>query len=355
MRATVYRGPRDVPTNDAPAPTAAAGEVVVDVVGAGMCGTDVRIFKGEHRAAVPGRIPGHEIVGTLASGDYPPGMSHGDAVFIAPNIGCGRCVWCGRGHENLCEQPEALGITLDGGFAEQVVIPASAVVRGNLIPLAADLSREALVSMVLAEPLACVVRGHERIGGIHRGDTVLVLGAGPVGLLHIALARARGASVVICSQPSSTRREAATRAGATAVIDPTTESLAERVSELTGGRGADVVVTAAPVHELQAQALELAAMRGRVLLFGGLPKSAPTVTMDTNLIHYKELIVAGTTASSIDDCRRAVTLLMTGVVDATWMISHTFGIDDTAQAFATAQDSSALKVVVVPDQKEGSR
>lgn len=354
MRAAVYRGPGDLPTLDVATREPATGDVLVDVRGAGMCGTDVRIFKGEHRAAVPGRVPGHEIVGTIAGGAVPEGLSVGDAVFVAPNLGCGACRWCERGHENLCETPAALGITLDGGFAEQVCVPARAVAGGNLIPLSAR-GDQSLAPLVLAEPLACVLRGHDRIGGIAPDETVLVMGAGPVGLLHIALAQASGASAVLCSQPSRVRREAAIRAGATAVIDPTSEDLAERVAALTDGRGVDVVITAAPVHTLQSQALELAAMRGRVLLFGGLPKSDPTVRMDTNLIHYKELLVTGTTASSVDDCARAVRLIEDGAVDVSWMISHTFDLDDAAQALQTAQASSALKVVLTPRRKDGER
>lgn len=354
MRAVIYRGPLDLPTVDSPAPSSGPGDVIVNVRAAGMCGTDVRIFKGEHRAAVPGRVPGHEIVGTIAAGEPPEGLELGDPVFVAPNLGCGECLWCERGHENLCTAPEALGITLDGGFAEQVLVPARAVAHGNLIPVA-PIDDDGLLALALAEPLACVLRGHDRIGGVHEGDTVLVMGAGPVGLLHIALAKASGASAVLCSQPSQTRRRAAIDAGATTVIDPTTDDLAERVDALTGGRGADVVVTAAPVHALQAQALELAAIRGRVLLFGGLPKSSPTVEMDTNLIHYKELLVTGTTASSVEDCRRAVALLESGVIDARWMVSHAFSVDDAVQAIAAAQDSTALKVVLTPNSEGRSR
>lgn len=346
MRAAVFAGPGQVVTRQVPEPRPGPGDVVLEVTAAGVCGTDVRIWKGEHRAAQPGRAPGHEIVGRVLSGDLPDGLAVGDLAFVAPNIGCGHCRWCGRGQENLCPTTEALGITMDGGFAERVVVPARAVARGNVIRLAGpDDDADDWAHAVLAEPLACVVRGQGKVG-IEPGDAVLVAGGGPVGLLHVALAKARGAGVLVCSEPSPVRREAALRAGATRVVDPTAEPLPDRVAELTGGAGMDVVVTAAPVHALQAQALELAATGGRVLFFGGLPKSRPTVELDTNHVHYKELLVAGTTASTVEDCRRAVDLVTRGVVDTTWMVSHRYGLADFEPAIAAAQDPTALKVLV---------
>jgi L-iditol 2-dehydrogenase len=345
VRAAVYRGPGQVVAEDVPEPALAAGDVLIEVTAAGVCGTDVRIWKGEHRAAAPGRTPGHEVVGRVAgaAGPLPARVTMGAPVFVAPNIGCGGCRQCARGQENLCAAPEALGITLDGAFAERMAVPARAVARGNLIRLTGSPGPE----MVLAEPLACVLRGQDKAGP-EVGESALVFGAGPVGLLHIALAKARGAVTVVCSEPSAPRRAAALRAGATLALDPAEDPVAEAMGDLTDGIGPDVVITAAPVHALQTQALELAAPGGRVLLFGGLPKSKPTVAMDTNLIHYKELAVVGSTASNLDDCRRAAALIEGGVVDTSWMVSGTYGLDQIEQAVAAARDPSSCKTAIIP-------
>ena len=348
MRAVVYRGPRDLVVADVGPRPLGRGDVRVAVDSAGVCGTDVRIFKGEHSgfANGAGRVPGHEVVGRVSEVDQgvsPPGLAVGDVVFVAPNIGCGVCVQCRRGNENLCPTTEAIGISLDGGFAESVLVPARAVERGNLIPLGSASSD----ASVLIEPLACVLRGQDKVD-VHEGDTVFVAGAGPVGLLHVALARTRGAALVICSEPSAVRREAAQRAGAVVVVDPTTADPHESVAAATGGLGADVVITAAPVHALQSAALHLAATGGRVLFFGGLPKSRPTVELDTNLIHYKELLVAGTTASTLDDCRRAAEMVGRGRIELDWMVSDRYALEDFAEAVGRAQDPAALKVVVKP-------
>jgi len=350
VKAVVYRAPLEMRVDTRPEPRLGDGEVRVDVIATGLCGTDVRIFKGEHRAAALGRVPGHEIIArvSLANGSLPEGLVLGDIVMVAPNIGCGTCRWCGRGQENLCVQPEALGITLDGGFADSMVVPAGAVSRGNLIRLAgADADADAWVHATLAEPLACVVRGHRRIK-IKPGESVLVGGGGPVGLLHIALAKAQGAAIVVCSDPNAARRDAAVRAGATHTLDPANQDVPAMVAEFTGGQGIDAVITAAPVHQLQSEALEIAATGGRVLFFGGLPKSRPTVELDTNLIHYKELTVCGTSASTVEDCRVAVGLITSGVVDTSWMVSHAYSLDHFATAVERVQNSTALKVVVTP-------
>jgi len=348
MRAVVYRGPRDLVVADVDVRLLDRGDVRVAVDSAGVCGTDVRIFKGEHSgfANGTGRVPGHEVVGRVSEvgpGVSPPGLAVGDVVFVAPNIGCGVCAQCRRGNENLCPTTEAIGISLDGGFAERVLVPARAVERGNLIPLGSVSSDAG----VLIEPLACVLRGQDKVD-VHEGDTVFVAGAGPVGLLHVALARTRGAALVICSEPSAVRREAALRAGAAVVVDPTTADPHESVAAATGGLGADVVITAAPVHALQSAALHLAATGGRVLFFGGLPKSRPTVELDTNLIHYKELSVFGSTASTLDDCRRAAEIVGRGGIELDWMVSDRYALEDFAEAVGRAQDPAALKVVVKP-------
>ncbi|MGI9646768.1 MAG: alcohol dehydrogenase catalytic domain-containing protein, partial [Ilumatobacteraceae bacterium] len=193
MRAAVYDGPRSLRLEERPDPEMAHGQARIAVEGCGVCGTDVRIFKGEHRAYehAAGRIPGHEIVGRvleLAEGAEPEGVQVGDRVFVAPNVGCASCALCNSGNENLCQRTDGIGITCDGAFADQLIVPAAAVAHGNLIPLAPSIDPR---TATLIEPLACVLRGQEKIG-VGVGDTVFVAGGGPVGLLHVALARAAG-------------------------------------------------------------------------------------------------------------------------------------------------------------------
>lgn len=350
MRAITYRGPEHLALEDVPDPPLQEGEARIAVDSVGVCGTDLRIYKGEHSAYADanGRIPGHEIVGRVVelavrAGDGP---AVGDRVFVAPNIGCGTCHHCRRGNENLCPDTEGIGITLDGGFAEHLVVPRRAVAVGNLIPLDPAVDSD---TAVLVEPLACVLRGQDKVD-LGEGDRVLVAGGGPVGLLHVALAVARGAALVICSEPSEARRRAARRAGSDIAVDPLDGDLAAIVAEATDGAGVDVVVTAAPVHALQEQSVHQAAVGGRILFFGGLPKSRPTVDLDTNAVHYKELLLAGTTASSFTDCRRA-TVLVEHELDLDWMISEVRPLDQLVTAVGDVRDAAVLKTVIAPQSK----
>jgi len=347
VKALVYHGPGDLRVERREPPEPAAGEVTVRVAACGVCGTDLRIAAGKHRAYGDGtcRVPGHEIAGTIAAvGDGAPGAA-GDRVFVAPNIGCGRCRQCRDGRLNLCARPRALGITHDGAFAEYVRIPADAVAQGNLLAVPADRDP---AELSLVEPLACVLRGQRPLA-ISAADVVLIAGAGPIGLMHLAVARVAGPAWIVVSEPSEERRAQAAARGADVVVDPAGHDLAAVLAERSeNGRGADVVITAAPSAAAQRQAIELAAAGGRINFFGGLPRDASTVELDTNLIHYKELHVTGTTANTTEDCRAALELVVAGRVDTGALVSERFGLDEAAAAFDAAGSGRALKVVVEP-------
>ncbi len=347
MLAAVYHGPNDLRVEDVPLPEIAGGELLIKVLSASICGTDLRILHGNHRMYPAGtvRVPGHEVVGTIARlGPEVTGYSVGQKVFCAPNTGCGHCQECIRGNNNLCTHYDAIGVTSDGGFAEFVRVPANSVRQGNVIPV-----REGLDPAVgaLMEPFACVVRGQNalRIGA---GEAVAVIGAGPIGVMHAKLARARGAGRVIVSEPIRDRAEQVRRMGADRVVNPAVEDLFSAVQDESNGRGADVVIVAAPVHTAQENALELAAIGGRINYFGGLPKDRPNITIDSNLIHYKELVITGTTACSTADCWQAAQIVNSGLVDLSDIVSQRFPLREALSAFAAAEDRKSLKVVLQP-------
>jgi L-iditol 2-dehydrogenase len=245
---------------------------------------------------------------------------------------------------NLCENPQALGITRDGGFAERVLLGADLVGQGNVIAVDDGVD---LATLSLAEPLACALRGSEACA-IAEGDVVVIVGAGPIGLMHLVLAQLRTPEVVVVSEPSAKRRAEAQRFGAGRLVDPEADDLAEVVREVSDGRGANVVITAAPAPAAQAQALELTAPGGRINFFGGLPRERSKVELDTNLIHYRELIVTGTTANTTEDCRRAVELIVSGQVDAAALIGARVPLAEAPRAFDLARSGSVIKVVIEP-------
>jgi len=347
MLAAVYHGPNDLRLESVPIPAPEPGEMLVRVTSASICGTDLRIFHGQHRKFPPGtvRIPGHELVGKIAAlGAGVSGYQEGQAVFVAPNMGCGRCRQCLAGNNNLCANYEALGVTLDGAFAEYLRIPAKAVDQGNVM-LISEQADPAVLALI--EPFACVLRGQDALH-IQPGETVLVMGAGPIGLMHLLLARLRGAGKVLVSEPRPERLARAESLGADLVIDPSQEDLHNAVSKATSGQGADAVIVAAPAPQAMEQAASLAAIGGRINFFAGLPRERPLVQVDANLLHYKEIRITGTTACSTGDCRRSAALLDSGRVDLSGLVSQRFPLAQAVQAFTVAADSRVLKVVIEP-------
>ncbi len=345
MLSAVYHGPNDLRLEERPIPEIAADEILLKVENASICGTDLRILHGTHRKFPQGtvRIPGHEIVGEIADlGKALHGYEVGKKVFIAPNMGCGHCRQCIRGRNNLCRDYDAFGITLDGAFAQYMRVTAPAIRQGNVIGLDAGVDR--LVAPLI-EPLACVLHGQDAVS-IRPGDMVLIMGAGPIGIMHLLLAKLHGASRVIVSEVTPERVVKAQGFRPDRVVNPQQENLPDIVRQETGGRGADVVLVAAPSAAAQQEALRLAGLGGRINLFGGLPNEQSQVQFDSNLIHYKELSVTGTTGSSTGDCRRALEIVQSGHVDLGGLVGACFPLAKVSEAFGAAQEKQALKVVL---------
>jgi len=347
MLAAVYHGPQDLRVEEVPVPKTGPGEILVKVISASICGTDLRIFHGNHRMYPEGtvRIPGHEVVGSIAEvGSGVTNYTPRKRVFVAPNMGCGHCKQCISGNNNLCATYDAVGVTMDGGFAEYMRVPANSVQQGNVIQV--NESVDPAVA-ALMEPFACVLRGQNALH-IKPGDVVLVIGAGPIGVMHTKLAKARGAARVIVSEPMIERANQVRRMGADVVVNPIEQDLKSVVLQESNGRGADAIIVAAPVHAAQEAALDLAAIGGRINFFGGLPKDKPTINFDSNLVHYKELIITATTACSTADCWQATEIVNSGLVDLSVLVSERFALKDAVKAFAAAEDRKSLKIVIEP-------
>lgn len=347
MWAAVYYGPNDLRLEERPAPDIGPDEVLLKVVSTGVCGTDLRILHGAHRKFPAGtvRVPGHEVVGDIVEvGREVVGVRPGERVVVAPNFGCGHCRQCVSGNNNRCVHYGAIGITLDGAFAEYLRIPGALIAQGGLIPV--DSGVDPAVA-ALVEPFACVLRGQDplRIGP---ADVVLVMGAGPIGTMHVMLARLKGARRVIVSDLIPSRLEQVARLGADRTVNIAEEDLSAVVMEESDGEGADAIIVATAVHQAQEEAVHLAAIGGRINYFGGLPKDRPTINFDSNQVHYKELLVTGTTACSTGDCWRAAAIVNSGRVDLSGLVSGRYPLAQIHAAFEAAESKNALKIVVQP-------
>jgi L-iditol 2-dehydrogenase len=341
MRAALLYGREDLRIEDLPVPEIGPEEVLLLVKVAAICGTDIRMYRNGAKGIGPQSplVLGHELAGVVAkTGKAVRGVQEGSSVAVAPNMGCGTCDACVSGNTQLCDNGfRAFGINLPGGFAEYVRIPAEAVRQGNLCPIGPGVSFEAAA---LAEPLSCVFNAFERCS-MRPGDRVLIIGAGPIGLMHAKLARLGGAAKIVLNDLSEERLEICRR------LEPGLLTVAgevgERIMALTGGRGADVVITACPAPEAQVTALQVAAMNGRVLFFGGLPADRAVVGLDTNLIHYRQLVVSGTKRQSLSQYRAVLRLIEDGLLEVDQLVSARWPVDSIREGFAAVLRGSGLK------------
>jgi L-iditol 2-dehydrogenase len=337
--------PEDLRVEDLPVPQAGRGELVIRVRTCSTCGTDAKIFRfGHHHISLP-RVLGHEVAGEIMEvGPEVEGWSQGDRVQVIAAIPDGDCYFCRRGQQTVCEDLESIGYQYDGGFAEFMRVPRKvlAVDGVNRIPEQVPFEEASLT-----EPLACVLNGQE-LAQVGEGDAVVILGAGPIGCLHVRLARARGASTVVLVDVNQGRLDLAARAEPDTMIDSTKDDPIEAIRKMTDGRGADVVITATGVGQAQEQALEMAAPRGRISLFGGLPKDNSTIRFDSNLLHYGELSVFGAYGSAPRHNREALSLIADGKVRVDDLITHRMPLADVHKAIETVISGEGLKVVIEP-------
>ena len=343
MPALVLNGPGDVQVAEKPIPTPGPGEVVLAVEATTICGTDLRIISGEKTAGVrPGVTLGHEIAGRIASlGEGVEGLVVGQQATISIVVSCGTCRACLAGRDHLCSHCELVGYGLDGGLAPWLCVPAQAVSRGNIIPVATEIPATRLA---LAEPLSCVLNGHRRHGGVNPGETVVIIGGGAIGLLHTALNLACGAGRVILCEKHADRRD---RAAAMGAVTTCPEHLSEVVTEHTGGYGAELVIVAIGRNELAEESLDLAAPGGRVSWFAGFPKES-TTTITPNTVHYQELTISGGSNASRADVHRAVDMLGRGNIDETPIVTHTFGLSQWTEAVDAVRGHVGVKIAIDP-------
>ena len=321
------------------------GDVIVQVKACGVCGSDLRTFLHGHAHVTFPATLGHEFAGVVTEvGAGVQGFVPGDHVVASPAVPCGHCPECIAGRYNRCDDLLSIGEDLPGGFAEYVRVPVQAVSRGGVVRLPVDLSFEAAT---LAEPLSCVLNGQELVG-VGIGDTVVVIGLGPIGCMHLVMARLRGAQRIIGVEKSMERLEMAKRFHADLHVNALTEDPVAAVQKATHGRGAEVVVVACPSHEAQQQALAMSAKGGRISLFGGLPRDNPTVLLDTNRIHYREILVIGAFGATFRTLRKAAGLMSSGAIPSDLLISHRFPLERISDAFAVAARPDSLRVIVVP-------
>ncbi len=351
MRAARVTAPERIELVDVPAPACPDDGLLLRVKACGVCGSDLRRWREgpDPRGAV---IPGHEFSGIVEEvGFKVSGYAVGERLAMSPDVHCNRCWYCSVGLYNLCDDQKLIGITpgYDGALAEYTVLAADVLAGGIVHRMPSSLT---FAQGALAEPMSSVQACHAEIG-TKLGDTVVVMGAGPIGCLHAVIAHLRGARVVI-SEPNELRRRMAAPFAPELLLDPSTQDVVAEVRAFTRGLGADAAICANPVAATHQQAVGLVRKRGTVVLFGGLPKTSPMTSLDADRIHYHEIKVVGSFSYHPDFHARALELLDRGQVDSDMLITHTFRLEQVEEVFRTLAAGEALKVMVSMEQGAGA-
>lgn len=341
MKALRLAGREQLILEDIPKPEINDDEVLLRIKAASICGTDIRMWKnGAANATKENPLTlGHEFAGDIVEvGKNVAGYKVGEKVSVAPNIGCGTCDMCVSGNTHLCADMKAFGVTMDGGFAEYVKIPQNAIRQGNISLLGPKISYQ---EAALVEPLSCVYNG-QILMGIRPGDDVLVVGLGPIGVMHIMAAKMLGAGKILVNDLSKDRVSQA--ASMFSDVIPVFGDIREELKRC-GLTGVDVCIIAAPAPGAQAASLEYMNMNGRILFFGGLPDTKKIVPINTNLIHYKQLRIQGCTKQSVSEYRKCAKFVDDGRIPLGLIASDSYKIDDYATAFDNAAAARGLKHV----------
>jgi L-iditol 2-dehydrogenase len=342
-----FYAPGDVRVEEAPTPQINADEVLLRVKNCSTCGTDVKIFHNGHQNITRPTVMGHEVAGEVAEvGANVTGWAIGDRAQVIAAVPCGDCYECRKGWMAVCENQTSIGYQYDGGFAEYMVVPRQvlAVDGLNRIPDGVGFDEASA-----AEPFACAINAQEQLG-IEAGDTVVVFGAGPIGCIHIRIARGvhQAGTIILVDVNAERLGMSAAAVKPEHVIDASSVDVVEEVLRLTGGRGADVVITATAANITQEQAIAMAARNGRISFFGGLPKTNPTITCDSNLVHYRQLHIHGANGSAPEHNKRALSYIASGLVPVKDLITVHLPLERALEAFDIVAKGEAIKVTVEP-------
>ena len=338
VKAAVLEAPNHLVITDVPRPKPGPDELLIKIAVCGVCGTDVNLFTGKYTARCP-VILGHEFAGEVVEVGPGVDLKPGALVTADPNESCGACYWCHSGKTTFCQDMAAYGVLRDGGFAEYVM-----VTKRGAYPVPAGLDAELAC---FAEPVSCVLHCADR-AAYRAGETITVLGDGPIGLLHTQLAAHSGPSRLIVVGRHDEKLAMAQQWGATDVINSSQTDVREAVLDLTAGLGTDVVVEAVGKPPTVELALKVAKKGGRIVIFGFSPEGAQATFSPFELLS-RELTIMGSWVNPYT-FPRALDALASGVVDVRPFITHPMSLGHVGDAIALMMDKpdGFIKALIRP-------
>lgn len=341
MKAAVVYGKNDIRIEEYPTPTANAGEVIVKTKVSGICATDIKTLLGQGLPKDLPTILGHEVVGEvfeIGQGvtDYQPG----DRVAVYPIAVCGQCYYCRQDRHNLCEHEFGLAHGIEGGFAEYVRLPKEIVNIGGVIKIPDEIPFD---KAVLSEPLSCAMASLSTCK-VGQGQVVVILGAGPMGLMHLKLAKWMGAVVIVVDLLED-RLAIAKDMGADHCINPTTTDHIEKIKKLTDNHGAQAVIASLGIPSVIEENLQLTRKGGTFNIFGG-PPAGHTISVDPRWLHYFEINLTGTFAASPKDFKKSLDLIINNEIIVDDLVTDRFTLDTFLEAVERAKNQQMIRGIV---------
>ncbi|QQS00803.1 MAG: alcohol dehydrogenase catalytic domain-containing protein [Austwickia sp.] len=348
MKALRFYAPEDVRLEDIPEPVCGPDEVKIRVKNCSTCGTDVKILHNGHVNITRVTTMGHEVAGEVVEvgANVTGGFAPGDRVQVIAAVPCGDCHECRKGWMEVCQNQTSVGYQYDGGFAEYMIVPQAVLKVDGLNAIPDNVGYDEASAL---EPFACAINAQEQLG-IEEGDFTVVFGAGPIGCMHIRIARGvhKVGKVVLVDINAERLKMSADAVQPDYVINSAEEDVVAKIMELTGGRGADVIITATPANVTQEQAIAMAARQGRISFFGGLPKTDPIIKCDSNLVHYRQLHIHGANGSAPRHHKAALQYVSSGQIPVKDLITKHVPLDNALDAFGIVARGEAIKVTVEP-------
>jgi L-iditol 2-dehydrogenase len=340
-----WNGLKNIEINSGDVPTPGDNEIILKVKACSVCGSDIRTFNNGNNRVKPGQIIGHEIAGEVFQvGKKIKEFHIGDRLSLGADVPCNNCVFCLNGNPNSCETNYAIGHQFEGGFSEYMLINELTLKGGPVQKINNDIKYPVAS---LSEPLACCINGFEN-SNFSINKTVGIFGAGPIGLILAKLFEINNAKKIFLFDLNRDRLKLAKKNIRNVEVFEVSKELPNSVLTKNSNNKLDIIFTACPSIEAQRMAIEMINKRGLINFFGGLPKNSSNLTIDSNFLHYSEVILTGSHGSTPEHHRKATEMLNNKDIDLEFLIGKEYSLDDIKVAFRDVEDGKCIKAVICP-------